>query len=583
MSTPESSPPSSGRLRLGLRRETSILLPIAMLLVIGTAVFTLFSYRNGLGVLAEERRAEAERLARSAAAGWSEDSTTSSARLRGFAPQALGVAVVEADGTIAFQTSDLQPLPPPNLAEGGSTARGPDASLPDRVSGYARLPGSPARYLRVDLPAAALVAQRSGLRLLLPITLLVSTGALILVVLFGRHVLAPYDALLDRARAAGALDEHAVDEIAALLKTFERALAEPARRNADDDIAALERTLAPSLESGLLLLDREGRVVALNPAGVAILGTATPAPGTPLDAAFPALPAIAAALSPALTRGATSSRHEVEIERRGERRSLGITVHALRRDDGVVRGYLALFADLTALRRKEDEGRVAESLAQLGELTAGLAHELRNSLATLRGYLTLIERRPEEERLADYMAEIRRESEHLQRVLEDFLSFARPGSARLESVDLEALLRRVALDPALGGAAVDLADDPSPLPLLRADPQLLERALRNLLHNAVEAQHAAGNSAPVRVSAERAGDDLRIAIEDAGPGVPADLQDRLFLPFASARPGGVGLGLALAHRIVTLHGGRLTLEPLASGGTRALVILPLLGRGTIVS
>ena len=554
-----------------------------MLLVIATAVFTLFAYRNALAMLAEERRTEAERLARAAAAGWSAESATA-ARLRSFAPQALGVAVVDADGVIAVQTSDLQALRPPQLSEGESAARGPDATLPDRVSGYARLPGSPARYLRIDLPAAALIAQRRGLRFLLPITLLVSTGALILVVVFGRHVFAPYDALLERARAAGALDDHPVDEIAALVKAFERALAEPppAARSADDDIAALERTLAPSLESGLLLLDREGGVVALNPAGTAILGVTAPAPGTPLVAAFPSLPAIAAALAPALARTAASSRHEVEIERRGERRSLGITVHALRRDDGVVRGFLALFADLTALRRKEDEGRVAESLAQLGELTAGLAHELRNSLATLRGYLTLIERRPEEERLDDYMAEIRRESEHLQRVLEDFLSFARPGSARLEAVDVEALLRRVALDPSLGGAAVDLAAQPSPLPLLRADPQLLERALRNLLHNAVEAQHAAGTSAPVGVRIDQAGEDLQIAIDDTGAGVPADLQDRLFLPFASARPGGVGLGLALAHRIVSLHGGRLVLEPRPSGGTRALVTLPLLGRDTIV-
>ncbi len=560
---------------MGLRREISLLLPVAMLVVIGIGVFNLFAYRSALTLLAEERRDEAERLARAAAAAWSE---TSAARLRALAPQASGLAVLDADGTVLTQVGEVETSPLPDSLGGGarSAARGLSAALPDRVSGYARLPGEPARYLRIDLPATVLAAQRRGLRVLFPVALVAGAAALVLVVLFGRHAFAPYDALLERARAAGAVGESSDDEVISLVATFERALAALARpaSSPEDDIAALERALAPSLESGLLLLDRDGGVIALNPTGAAILDVTPPAPGTPLAAALATVPQVSAALAPALAGTSPSSRREIEFLRRGEPRSLGFTLHALRRDDGSVRGHLALFADLTEARRKEEESRVADGLAHLGELTAGLAHELRNSLATLRGYLTLIERHPEEERIADYLAEIRRETDQLQRVLEDFLSFARPGSVRLEEISLDAVVRRAASDPALRGAPVEIVEESPPLPRALADPQLLERAVRNLLHNAVEAQEATAAPDPIVARLRATPGGIELNIEDRGPGIAAEMRERLFHPFATARPGGVGLGLALSHRIVTLHGGTLRLEDREGGGTRAVLQLP---------
>ncbi len=563
--------------RLGLRREISILLPIAMLVVIAIAVFNLFAYRSSLQLLAEERRSEAARLARAAAGAWTGDSTP--ARLRAAMPQALGIAIVDEFGTTVVQVGEIASAPlPSELSSAQFAAGGLSGSLADRVAGYARLPGGPPRYLRVDLPASLLAAQQRALRILFPVTLLASAATLMLVVVFARHAFAPYDALLARARAAGAVVEHPDDELPALVATFERALAALAKPpgSAEDDIEALERTLARSLESGLLLLDREGGVIALNPAGAELLDTPVPPPGTPLRDAFPGAPEISAAVGNAISGNAAMNRAEIEISRRGERRSLGFTLHPLRRDDGTVRGYLALFADLTEARQKEAEGRVAESLAQLGELAAGLAHELRNSLATLRGYLTLIERSPEDERIADYLLEIRHETDQLQRVLDDFLSFARPGSARIEEVDLEQVVRRAAIDPALQGHGVEIAIEGTSRPKLQGDPQLLERAVRNLLHNAIEAQRGAGTSLPVHARLRAGQDDVELAIEDRGPGVPPEVRARLFHPFVSGRSGsgGVGLGLALAHRIVSLHGGTLRLEDRLDGGTRAVIHLP---------
>ncbi|HEX4952220.1 MAG TPA: ATP-binding protein [Thermoanaerobaculia bacterium] len=231
-------------------------------------------------------------------------------------------------------------------------------------------------------------------------------------------------------------------------------------------------------------------------------------------------------------------------------------------------------SDLAASRRREVSQRLAQGLAQLGEMAAGVAHELRNSIATLSGYLSLIERSRERESVEDYLTEIRHEVAHLSRVVSDFLAFARPGTARAERVDLGALARRIAADPALGDATITVAA-PGVEVELEGDSQLLERALKNLVANAVEADRRAGGSgrADLGVRTTEAGVELTVA--DRGPGVPAAIRERLFQPFVSGRPDGVGLGLALAWRVIQLHGGTLALEDRPGGGTVATAAFPI--------
>ncbi|PYQ56781.1 MAG: hypothetical protein DMF53_24440, partial [Acidobacteria bacterium] len=183
----------------------------------------------------------------------------------------------------------------------------------------------------------------------------------------------------------------------------------------------------------------------------------------------------------------------------------------------------------------------------------------------------------DEDSIADFLSEIRGEADHLERVLQDFLSFARPGTARLRDLDLIPLLQRAAADPALAGVEVSVRGEDA---ALRGDPELLERAVRNLLHNAAQAEREAGRHGPVEVSVAHGGDGVEVAVEDRGPGLPDEIRARLFHPFATGRRGGVGLGLALAHRIVVLHGGRIRLEDRPGGGTRAVLTFP---RDTIVT
>ncbi|HEX6865578.1 MAG TPA: histidine kinase dimerization/phospho-acceptor domain-containing protein, partial [Thermoanaerobaculia bacterium] len=439
---------------LGLRREVLILLPVALLLLAVLSTFTLFSFRNALELLAEERRAEAARLAEGIAGRLAGEDLPSQRELRALAPQASGVAVADREGEALVSAGEIPSSALLAPFAGEDLAAGPDEALPGRIAGRAPL-GAPVgedRWVRVDLPAEVLLAQQRGVRVLSVVVLGLNAALLLLVLSFLRHLMAPWETLIERARQMGAEQEPGEGEIEFLLATFERAIASSAQaRRPEDDIEALERTLSASLQSGLLLLDRAGNVLAFNAVAAALLGIEAPPPGTPLAEALAAQPELLSLLESAVADQSAPKRQEISVQTGGEARTLGLTVHPLRRDDGGIRGWLVLFADLTEVQRLAGESRLAESLAQLGEMAGGIAHELRNSLATLRGYLTLIERRPDEESIADYLAEIRHEADHLERVLQDFLAFARPGSARFQELSLNRLARRAAADPSLAG------------------------------------------------------------------------------------------------------------------------------------
>ncbi|HXU32985.1 MAG TPA: ATP-binding protein [Thermoanaerobaculia bacterium] len=584
--------------KLGARREILILLPATLLLLVLISTFTLFSMRSALHRWREERcdqaAAIAGRLVRQLGESPPRSAETDLARLAE-PVRALGGALAMTDGlgTTMAQIGPFSGLGLPARTGGSGLAWGPLLSG-DSVAVRVPLEGA-GRALVVELPAAALASQLRAVRWLTLIVLPVNAALLLLALFSLQQILGPWERLLARAEQAGGTRATDEDEVDFLLATFERALADspaPAEAAAgEDDLAALERTLSPSLQSGLLLLDRVGEVLALNDLGAALLGLPTFRPpvrseGSPA-AAGPDVrelladrPEVLALVVPAIASESGVQREEIRLEGSGaagsgnRRTILGLSVHPLRRVDGGVRGHLVLFTDLTEVRLRREQARVAEGLSQLGEMAAGVAHELRNGLATLRGYLTLIDRKPDGEAVGGYLAEMRREADHLERVANDFLEFARPGSARREAVALDELLARAAHDPALGGFGVNVTGETALL--ASGDEPLLSRALRNLLLNAAEAERRAGGTGPLEIAVRKTSEDfLAIEIRDRGPGVSPEIRERLYQPFVTGRPGGVGLGLALAYRIASLHGGTLDLTDREGGGTVATLTLPV--------
>lgn len=571
----------SQRFRVSFRREILVLLPIALLLPLILAAFALFSYRNAVDQWQAQRQDEALASASRLAEVVSTTGPPTSGRLRQTVPGAQWAAVVDAAGRARVEAGA------PPVVDGALT----ELARPGepRVLAVSIAPGhvvavAPADWNRVSfyavvaLSAEKLTRQRKGLEVLTWVVLATSAALALLVIFFLRHVVAPYDTMLARARQALAGEEEPEDEVGFLVASFEKGL-QALQRGADaDEVATVERMLGPSLESGLLLIGRAGEVLAINELGAGLLGVSAAELPVPLASLLAPHPELRRVIATAVEQERSINRRQIEIDHGGTRRTLGLGIHPLRREGGPPRAFLALFADLTESSVRAREENLATSLAHVGEMAAGVAHEMRNGLATIRGYLTLAERGPDDESLADYLADLRRESDHLQRVLEDFLTFARPGSTRLEELDLAAVAHRATADPALADLPIRVGAEAGRA-IIKGDRQLLERAVRNLLENAAQAQSAAGVDEPLRLDLENDGNAARLVIRDRGPGIPDELRDRIFQPFVTGRDDGVGLGLALAHRIVVLHGGTLRLEDRSGGGTRAVLSLPIAEAG----
>jgi signal transduction histidine kinase len=207
----------------------------------------------------------------------------------------------------------------------------------------------------------------------------------------------------------------------------------------------------------------------------------------------------------------------------------------------------------------QEESRRRETLAAVGELAAGLAHEVRNPVAAIGGAAQAITPQATPEQAAEMLEVIKEETDRLGRVVGEFLDYARPQSPRREAVDLGEIARRVIRSTELADSRLvsDLEVSPD-APRVLGDPDQIRRAFENLIRNAREAT-GPGGRVRIRVSPEAAG-SVAARFEDNGPGIPDDQLPLLFRPFHSNKPGGTGLGLALVHRIVESHGGEIRVD-----------------------
>jgi signal transduction histidine kinase len=224
-------------------------------------------------------------------------------------------------------------------------------------------------------------------------------------------------------------------------------------------------------------------------------------------------------------------------------------------------------------RRLERQMEDKEALARAGELTAGIAHEMRNGLATILGYARLLERSAEAPEAVDAALRIREECETLETVVRRFMDFVKRETLSLAPFDLGRMLSRVvSRESRSGGAQVSLA--PATLGTILGDEELLERAFENLVRNARE---AAGEGGHVWVAGARDAGAVAVTIADDGPGLPAETRSQVGRPFATTKAGGLGLGLPITLKIVRLHGGDLVLADRAPQGLAATVRLPAEG------
>jgi len=472
--------------------------------------------------------------------------------------------------------------------------------------------------IHVEEEVPALAAVDFNLRVLAALQAGGLVVMLVLLIAFARWLLQPYRRLLNVAGTTpGAVSglgagSGSIDAGEELVAAFEGVLGK--LRAQEREVQSLsgggpdgdgERRspfpgdqLVDGMTSAVLAFDRDGRLATLNRAAERLLGLGRREAlgrryGDLLGSSWKLIDLV----ERSLRHGESHSREMVPFSSpSGEDAHLGAMVSPIcPAADGEIAGALCLLADLTEIRALQERVGLKENLAALGEMSAGIAHEFRNALATIQGLARLITRREGasgggvQGAAAEHAEAILREVDGARRVVDDFMRYARPADLDPQRLDLDALVRDLARDfaPAAERAGIDLAIEGN-FPAVVADETLLRQALLNLLRNAVEAfpAGAAGSSQRQRrvvLRGEAAGETpagVRLSVEDGGVGIPEADRDRVFTPFFTTKDRGTGLGLALVQKAAVLHDGHVEVESRPGRGTRVSLVLPGIGTST---
>ncbi|RUM92149.1 MAG: hypothetical protein DSZ23_01025 [Thermodesulfatator sp.] len=331
------------------------------------------------------------------------------------------------------------------------------------------------------------------------------------------------------------------------------------------------------MKSGLITVDRHGNILYYNIAAQEILGKSVEnSYGKPLESIMPGCSEV---LESCKEENIPEARSELSIKDNQENNAkvLGLSCFPITDNHGQFLGHGLIFQDITKIKARQEKLQLIDRLAALGEMAAGLAHEIRNPLASISGAAEYLGHAdlvlPEGMRLVEI---IRKETERLSRLTSTFLLYGRPERKKAESIPVqEEILSILALlqqRKHLSRAKVDI-DIPKDL-RLTADPHMFRQVMLNLLLNAFQA--LPGEDGKISISGANSGPDVRIKIKDNGQGMEPDIQKRIFDPFFTTKPEGTGLGLSIVHRIITELGGQITLQSQPGNGTSFFISFPKL-------
>ena len=429
--------------------------------------------------------------------------------------------------------------------------------------------------------------------------------ALVLCALFVRSILRPYARLTsvarDLRRAEGVVLQEGsvdIDFVVSTVQQATEALREKegelsrlyaAERSKAETLDRYQQTILGSISSGVISFKPDLTIVVFNKTARQIFGIGEEeAVGRSCREVFGEDAEITAVAGEALRQQRIFSRLELSVRRKdGALRRVGLSSSLLKDGEGNLVGVALLLTDLTEILRFREQAVMRDGLAALGQMSAGIAHEFRNSLGVIMGYAKLLQRKlsSDEDSSYAYLQEIVSEIDLLEATLRDFLAFAKPMQLSRIAVGVKALMSetldgfRQAMED---GKIKLLIDLPQEELTVQADPYALRQAFGNLIRNALEAMPGGGELA-VKVRSdsaesggafgERAG-TVEIIVQDTGPGVPHEDIDRIFTPFFSQKEGGTGLGLALVQKTVLALGGRVGVENREGGGACFSIRLP---------
>ena len=346
-------------------------------------------------------------------------------------------------------------------------------------------------------------------------------------------------------------------------------------RSVAADLLTLHEDIVRCLTSGLVTVDLSGIVLSMNEAACEILGSPQEQViGAPLERFSPVL---AAALTESPIRQ-QARRGEVRHEGKNEPLILGVSISPLLDHTSAAVGRIINFQDLTEVRQLEEQIHRAERLAVIGTMAAGVAHEIRNPLASISGSIELLSSSPsQDEDNVALMSIVTREIERLNSLITELLDYASPRAPSIMEFDVGEVIRdtlRVfAQNANFSSVQVEFLDDHGEASLkVEADPEKIRQVIWNLLRNGAEAASNGGKH--VWVSAKRVSNSVVLTFRDDGPGIAPELIDKVFDPFFTTKSEGSGLGLAVVQSTVLDHHGRVWAESDGATGASIHVSLP---------
>ena len=351
-----------------------------------------------------------------------------------------------------------------------------------------------------------------------------------------------------------------------------------------EEVKGLARNILESIPTGVITINRDGQVTAINPSAVATLKRSTEELlGQSYEQLFPEGDMIRIVLDGALHDERHVDHHDMPYCAGDQTRTIRLTTADLMQDDGRSAGVMVLLKDVTTLLDLERRVRVADKLAGLHTLSAGVAHELRNPLSAIDLNLHLLEEelrkgaRPSSA-LDKYLHVLNGETRRLSAILDNFMKFARPGSLHLHTVDTEQLVSHIL--SLLQREAQDhhiqlISQAPDSLPSLMGDETEISQVLVNVIVNAFQAMPDGGICHVImRGVTTDEKEWVELTVQDSGIGIKKEGLARLFEPFYTTKTSGSGLGLAIAYRIVQDHEGTIQVFSTPGIGTAVVIKLP---------
>lgn len=353
-------------------------------------------------------------------------------------------------------------------------------------------------------------------------------------------------------------------------------------REKAQEVESYNENILRSVSSGVITFSRDGVVTTFNDAAASILRLRREdVIGKTCTEVFGAQSVVARLLARALAHGDVITREEFELEiPHGGKIWVGVSTSLLKDHAGGLIGTTFVCTDLTEIKALQERVEMRERMMVLGEMSAGIAHEFRNLMGTILGAGKLIARQlPGGSPIHESVRTITHVISDMDHLVTQLLNFARKTEPDLAPVALEPWLKRAVEQVVEQAPAPNLRVEVRcvpDLPVIRMDEILMRQALSNLVQNAIEAMPAGGDltvSAGVRALQGRRR-EVAVTIADTGVGIPKDRLAKIFLPFFTMKAKGTGLGLALVHKIVLLHNGRIEVESREGKGTTFHVFLP---------